>query len=145
MVEVPAFFHESQMQVSTEFSLKRIFHWSIGVLDATNVVFSHLMDRKEIRDILYDQDYMLVAGSDSKEHAWKWDPTTIYNSDGFKVWLLTGLINCSGGSWLSKKSSAWPGCTFWGLCTCSYMKATYLRLGSSFEEHGFPRYLTSTN
>lgn len=47
--------------------LKENFRSQSEVLDATNGVFSHLMDQ-EIGDILYDKTHMLVAGSQKQKN-----------------------------------------------------------------------------
>ncbi|MGZ7236629.1 hypothetical protein ACXWOK_10565, partial [Streptococcus pyogenes] len=42
------------------------FRSQTEVLDATNGVFSHLMD-EQVGDILYDKTHLLVAGSDKQK------------------------------------------------------------------------------
>ncbi|MGZ7244443.1 hypothetical protein ACXWOQ_10140, partial [Streptococcus pyogenes] len=46
--------------------LKENFRSQTEVLDATNGVFSHLMD-EQVGDILYDKTHLLVAGSDKQK------------------------------------------------------------------------------
>lgn len=62
--------------------LKENFRSQSEVLDATNGVFSHLMDQ-EIGDILYDQTHSLLAGSDRQKEPHRENETEvlIYNSD----------------------------------------------------------------
>ena len=66
--------------------LKENFRSQSEVLDATNGVFSHLMDQ-EIGDILYDKTHMLVAGSEKQKESHPENETEvlIYNSDEASV------------------------------------------------------------
>ena len=66
--------------------LKENFRSQSEVLDATNGVFSHLMDQ-EIGDILYDKTHMLVAGSEKQKepHPENETEVLIYNSDEASV------------------------------------------------------------
>ena len=125
--------------------LKENFRSQSEVLDATNGVFSHLMDQ-EIGDILYDKTHMLVAGSDKQKepHPENETEVLIYNSDEASVTpdeegadqpISSGEISLVIKEIIKLHEQ---GVRFEDITLLAPTRNTYLDLMASFEEHGIP-------
>ena len=125
--------------------LKENFRSQSEVLDATNGVFSHLMDQ-EIGDILYDKTHMLVAGSEKQKepHPENETEVLIYNSDEASVTpdeegadqpISSGEISLVIKEIIKLHEQ---GVRFEDITLLAPTRNTYLDLMASFEEHGIP-------
>jgi len=125
--------------------LKENFRSQSEVLDATNGVFSHLMDQ-EIGDILYDKTHMLVAGSEKQKepHPENQTEVLIYNSDEASVTpdeegadqpISSGEISLVIKEIIKLHEQ---GVRFEDITLLAPTRNTYLDLMASFEEHGIP-------
>ena len=125
--------------------LKENFRSQSEVLDATNGVFSHLMDQ-EIGDILYDKTHMLVAGSEKQKepHPENETEVLIYNSDEDSVTpdeegadqpISSGEISLVIKEIIKLHEQ---GVRFEDITLLAPTRNTYLDLMASFEEHGIP-------
>ncbi len=123
--------------------LKENFRSQSEVLDATNGVFSHLMDQ-EIGDILYDKTHMLVAGSQKQKepHPENETEVLIYNSDesstsedeeGPDQAISSGEISLVIKEIIKLHEQ---GVRFEDITLLAPNRNTYLDLMVSFEEHG---------
>lgn len=125
--------------------LKENFRSQSEVLDATNGVFSHLMD-EEIGDILYDTTHLLMAGSDKQKepHPEHETEVLIYNSDdsdssGEQESADESLS--SGEILLVIKEIIklhQQGVPFEDITLLAPTRNTYLDIMAAFEEYGIP-------